>query len=111
MNRLESWMLSFKRKTLSHTPWLVDALRPTYDAGLRLLYGRSGIERNINGQERIRLYPQYRSIDEHGEREVFNAMRDCVHPAAVAMDIGSNIGVFTILMARWSQPGGSVHAF
>lgn len=110
MDRFESWILSVKRNLLSRTPRIVDALRPAYDAALRVKYGRSGIERNMNGQETIRLFPQYRSIEEAGESEAFNAMRSTVHPGEVVMDIGSNIGVFTILMARWVKDG-MVHAF
>ena len=110
MDRLESWMLSVKRKTLARTPKIVDALRPAYDAALRVVYGRSGIARTMNGQETIRLYPQYRSIDEYCESEVFGAMRNSIRAGDVVMDIGANIGVFTVLMARWAEKG-TVHAF
>ena len=53
-----------------------------------------------------------RSLDTYGEYSEFEAQlfRHILRPGMVALDIGANIGAFTIVMARAVFPGGSVVA-
>lgn len=112
MASIEQMLLALKEKSfLSRSPRVIDAVRPAYDALLRMIYGRRGIERRMGNEPPIRLNPRYRSISEDCEREVVKAMKSLIRPGDTALDIGANIGVFTLLLARWVGPSGAVHAF
>jgi FkbM family methyltransferase len=38
-------------------------------------------------------------------------MKEYIHTGATVLDIGANIGYYTLLFARWVGPEGTVHAF
>ena len=59
----------------------------------------------------LRLQPECRAIDEFSEREVFRALEHHVRPGDTVLDVGANVGVYTMLLARWIAPSGRVHAF
>jgi len=86
-------------------------VRPFYDAMLRAAYGRSGLARRVHGEAPIRILPRYRSISETGEPEVFQALKALVKPGHLILDIGANVGVYSLLMARWVGEAGRVIAF
>jgi FkbM family methyltransferase len=44
------------------------------------------------------------------ERPVFNALRETVRPGAVVYDIGANVGVFSVHLARWAGASGWLYA-
>jgi FkbM family methyltransferase len=44
------------------------------------------------------------------ERPVFNALRDTIRPGAVVFDIGANVGVFSVHLARWVGAAGWLYA-
>lgn len=44
------------------------------------------------------------------ERPVFNALRDTIRPGAVVYDIGANVGVFSVHLARWVGKSGWLYA-
>lgn len=41
----------------------------------------------------------------------FRAVAGLLRPGMIAVDVGANVGIFTLLMARHVGPGGRVHAF
>jgi FkbM family methyltransferase len=96
---------------LSHRSWPVRVARPAYDGLLGAVYGRSGVRRRIHGEEPIHLLPRYRSIGEDAEAAVFEALRRAVKPGDVVLDVGANVGVYSLLMARWAGERGRVFAF
>ena len=89
----------------------VTVLRPAYSLLMNLFYGRSGLPRSINGQETIRVLPSRRQVAEAYEPAVFDYLKRAIRPGAVVLDVGANVGVFTILLARWAGPVGHVYAF
>lgn len=112
MNALESAVRKAKRGLgLSSNSPLVKAVRPAYDTLLKAMYGRAGIERRIHGEPPLRLQPQYRAIGEDCEPEVFAALKSGTHPGGVVLDVGANIGMYSLLMARWVGDGGRIYAF
>lgn len=96
---------------LSDDSRFVCAIRPRYDSVLQYFYGRTGLLRTIHGERPIRLHPCARLIREEYEPPVFSLLKQTIKPGFVILDVGANIGVLTIFMARWSEPGGHVHAF
>lgn len=48
---------------------------------------------------------------QHYEKEEAETITSCVHPGMTVLDIGANIGYFTLLMAQRVTANGSVHAF
>jgi FkbM family methyltransferase len=96
---------------LSDDSRFVGAIRPRYNSVLQHLYGRRGLSRTIHGEEPIRLLPCARLIPEQYEPQVFTLLKQTIKPGAVILDVGANVGVLAIFMARWSGPGGHVHAF
>jgi FkbM family methyltransferase len=96
---------------LSDDSKFVCAIRPRYNSVLQRLYGRRGLLRTIHGEEPIRLLPCARLIPEKYEPPVFKLLRQTIKPGSVILDVGANVGVLSMFMARWAQPRGQVHAF
>ena len=63
----------------------------------------------LPGGERIRAAARYRELSWNPEE--YRAFRDAVHPGAVVLDVGANVGSYTLLFAMWAGPGGRVFAF
>jgi FkbM family methyltransferase len=59
--------------------------------------------------EQIRVLPQHRQITWNPEE--YAAFRTAVHPGDVVMDIGANLGAYTLLFGLWTAPTGRVFAF
>lgn len=89
----------------------VKFLRPIYDLLLKIIYKGAGVERKIHGEQAIRLNPRYRSITENSEPTVFEYLKSHAQSGGIVLDIGANVGVFSLLMARWVGEAGQVYAF
>ncbi len=102
--------------TIRHSPalrdagWLWNRLRAPYQALLSTIAPR-GLERVLNGSERVRVVPECRNLRDEYEPEVWKLLTGEVRPGDVVADVGANIGLFTIALARRVPPGGVVHAF
>ena len=90
---------------------LVARMRPAYDSLLNFCYGRRGLVRLINGQDRVRIRPAHRYAAENYEPAVFDYLKRHVQPGMVVFDVGAHVGLFTVLLARWVGPTGRVFAF
>jgi FkbM family methyltransferase len=112
MNRLESFFRITKRGfRLSSRSAFIGSVRPGYEFLLDLLYGSKGLERSIQGEEPVRLLPSYRCISEDAEPRVFAALKCRTLPGGVVLDIGANVGLFSLVMARWVGKTGRIFAF
>jgi FkbM family methyltransferase len=89
----------------------VCAIRPAYNSMLERLYGRKGLSRTIHGEQPIRLLPCARLIPEEYEPEVLDLLKRTITPGAVVLDVGANVGVSAMMMARWCGPEGHIYAF
>lgn len=104
-------------RTIRHAPSLRradlawDALRPWYELGLRLLFGRRGLRRVVNGSEAMRLDPRCRSVPTTYEPEVWRELLDSVRTGDVVADVGANIGLYAVALARRVGPTGRVIAY
>ena len=59
--------------------------------------------------ERIRLSARHRSLTWNPEE--YRAFREAVRPGAIVLDVGANVGAYTLLFAQWAGRSGRVFAF
>src|SRR5207244_1654449 len=90
--------------------WLWMPVRPLYDSVVNAL-GRRGLERLMNGTDRIRLSPKFRNLGEIYEPDIWNQFMSSLSPGDVVADVGAHIGLYTIALAKRLAPNGSVIAF
>lgn len=90
--------------------WLWDGVRPLYDQVIAYI-GRNGLERIINGTDRILIAPEARDLPEQYEPDVWRSLMEEVRPGDVVADVGTFIGLYTIALAKRVGGMGRVIAF
>lgn len=112
MNALETAIRKVKRGLgLSSDSPLVRGVRPAYDAMLRTVYKNKGLARSFYGEPPLFLRPECRAFSEEGDEASSDALKRLTQSGATVLDIGANVGVYSMLCARWAGPGGRVFAF
>jgi len=112
MNRLERGAARLKYAVgLRDDSKIVAAVRPVYNLFLNSVYGRRGVRRTFGDEEPIRLHPAHRYFRNDYETSLCRYLRSIVGPGDVIFEVGANVGVFTVLLARWVGPAGRVYAF
>lgn len=82
-----------------------------YGRVLQALYSKRGLPWEVH-DEVVRIDPRARHLVPHQpETAVFSFLRQTIRPGAVVLDVGAFVGVYAVLAARWSRPGGRVIAF
>jgi FkbM family methyltransferase len=59
--------------------------------------------------ERVRIAPAYRYLT--WNLQEYQAFKQALRPGAVALDIGANVGCYSLLFGQWVGPAGKVFAF
>jgi len=95
---------------LQRANWLWDLIRPIYEGAINH-FGRDGLERIINGSDRILVCPKARSVSETYEPEVWRALMTEVRMGDTFVDVGAFIGLYTIAVAHRLGGSGRVIAF
>lgn len=95
---------------LRNAEWLWNYLRAPYSALLGSV-ARNGLVRVINGTDMIRLTPEHRAVAETYEAEVWKRIMGEARIGDVVADVGANIGLYTIALAKRVGNEGEVHAF
>jgi FkbM family methyltransferase len=90
--------------------WLWDRLRGSYIAFLETI-APDGLHRVINGSDVVHLMPEYRAVGEHYEPDVWKSVMNEVRIGDVVVDVGANIGLYAIALAKRVGDSGKVHAF
>jgi FkbM family methyltransferase len=94
----------------AHSP-LVRRARPMYERTLAFLSGRRGIPWEINGAAfRISPFQRHRMGSTY-DPEVARYLAAGIRPGATCVDIGANVGVYVLQLARWTGRSGRVIAF
>jgi FkbM family methyltransferase len=95
---------------LEHANWLWDPVRPMYDRAISH-FGRNGLERTINGSDRILVSTRARETPEIYEPEVWRALMAELRPGDTFVDVGAFIGLYAIAIALRLNSSGRVIAF
>lgn len=112
MNTLETAVRKVKRGLgLSSDSPLVRGVRPAYDALLRAVYQDKGLARSFHGEPPLFLRPECRAYSEEGDEASSEALKRLAQKGGVVLDVGANVGVYSMLCARWAGPEGRVFAF
>jgi FkbM family methyltransferase len=88
--------------------WLRRPLKTVYSMLLRALPGDHLVCR-LPGGEAFRVDSDFRQLA--WNEEEYGAFKACVPEGATVMDVGANVGAYTLLFATWAGPSGRVYAF
>jgi FkbM family methyltransferase len=84
-------------------------VRRVYHALLMLQTGGRGLRSTLPGGEIVRALPEHRHLSWNADE--YAAFRAVVGPGAVALDIGANVGAYSLVLGRWVGASGAVYAF
>ena len=84
------------------------ALRRLHELLLELLPGDHLVS-TLPGGERVRVSAKHRHLSWNPEE--YAAFKAAVRPGVTVLDVGANIGAYTLLFATWAGPSGRVVAF
>jgi FkbM family methyltransferase len=111
MNAVERWCINLRHSPLlARADRLWDGVRPAYNKVTSFL-GRHGLERVINGTDRLLVLPECRGILETYEPEVWRRLMSEVQPGDTVADVGAFMGLYTVALAKRVGKNGRVLAF
>ena len=96
------------RAPLAHVPGR-ERLRAVYHRLLLAGTGGRGLRSTLPGGETIRILPEFRYVT--WNLEEYEAFTRALRPGAVALDVGANVGCYTIMFGQVVGPAGAVYAF
>jgi len=88
--------------------WLRRALKGVFASALAKLPG-DHLSCRLPGGETFRIDPEFRQLAWNPEE--YNALKAAVRPGATVLDIGANVGAYSLLFATWVGDAGRVYAF
>jgi FkbM family methyltransferase len=80
-----------------------------YHGALMLQTGGRGMPSTLPHGEIVRALPKHRHLSWNPTE--YEAFRAAVKPGATALDIGANVGAYSMLLGQWVGASGSVFAF
>ncbi len=90
-------------------PWFTPAAPLTFTAIVPTVYGQMLVNRNDINQTNA-LFKTGKAID-HPEIELLAAILRLAPPDPVVLDVGANMGTYTLRLAAIAGPRGRVHSF
>lgn len=82
-----------------------------YTAFLEGITLGGGIPRSINGEPSIQIVPTCRSISSRYESDVWDWLKQRTTPASVILDVGAQLGLYSMLASRHIGKEGRIFAF
>src|SRR5262245_12421795 len=111
MKTLEKVSVWFRHlPLLEHAEWLWNPVRPMYQRVLTH-FGQHGLERLINGSDRILVSPRARDVAEKYELDVWRALMAELRMGDTFVDVGAYIGLYTIAVGLRLRGSGRIIAF
>jgi FkbM family methyltransferase len=104
-SRLERAVARFRARNGSAAPPI---LKRAYEYLLDRWPG-DHLSAKFPGGERVQLSARYRHLSWNPQE--YAAFREAVRPGAVVLDIGANVGAYTLIFAAWVGRAGRVFAF
>lgn len=90
---------------LGRESYVVRRLRPLYERGLGLVAGDRGVPWRVNGElVRIRPDQRHRFGPDH-DAPVARLLKERLRPGALCLNVGANVGVYVLQLARWTVHG------
>jgi FkbM family methyltransferase len=83
--------------------------KAAYHAAWMLQTGGRGLSCTLPSGEQIRVLPEHRYLSWNSAE--YAAFRGMVAPGSVALDVGANVGAYSVLFGQWAGPSGRVYAF
>ena len=107
--RNASWLERTTSGAARRAPaWLRRPLKAVHAMLLRALPGDHLVCR-LPGGEAFRVDAEFRQLAWNAEE--YAAFKPCVHDGAIVVDVGANVGAYSLLFATWAGPSGRVFAF
>lgn len=107
--REPSWFERVASGSAARAPaWLRLPLKRAFGALLSALPG-DHLTCRLPGGETLRVDPDYRHLSWNAEE--YHALKGDTRPGATVLDIGANVGAYTLLFAGWVGASGRVYAF
>jgi FkbM family methyltransferase len=106
--KVSTWLRHLPQ--LERADWLWDPVRPIYQRAVSQ-FGRNGLERIINGSDRILVSPRARGVSEKYELDVWRALMGELRAGDTFVDVGAFIGLYTVGVGLRLQGFGRVIAF
>jgi len=105
-NWLERWTRSMR---FTGAPaWVRAPLKGAYETALRTLAG-DRLSCRLPDGETVLVDLSFRHLTWNAEE--YAALKACTRPGATVLDLGANVGAYTLLLAQWVGAGGHVYAF
>lgn len=95
---------------LHNLEWVWSCVRPAYQLVIRSI-GRNGLERIVNGSDRMLVCPEVRSISEEYEPNVWRVLMNEIRKDDTFVDVGAFIGLYSIAVGSRLGSSGRVIAF
>lgn len=84
-------------------------LKKWYVAVLSAQTGGRGFQASLPGGETVRVLPEFAHMAWNPDE--YRAFREATRPGMAALDVGANVGGYSLLLGQWVGPTGVVHAF
>lgn len=84
-------------------------LKSMYHYALNLQAGGGGLRCTLPEGETLRILPRCRYVS--WNRDEYTAFKSMLRPGGIALDIGANVGCYSLLFGQWVGPSGKVFAF
>jgi len=111
MNAFEKMAMRIRQAPiLKQADWLWNPVRPMYEQVMRYV-GRHGLERIVNGVDRILISSEARGVPENYEPDVWRILMGELKSGDTFVDIGAHIGLYSIAVAVRLRGSGRVAAF
>ncbi len=110
MKQFEVTVREIKKRYGKHYPtWLNWVLGRANSCLQDIFFG--GIHRCLNGTVDIKLSARFRTLPEEYEPSGFRAMEKILKPGHLVVDVGANLGLYSLAMAKLVYPSGRVFSF
>lgn len=107
--REPSWLERLASGSAGRAPaWLRAPLKRAYHAVLAALPG-DHLTSRLPGGETLRVDPEYRHLGWNADE--YAALKRHTRSGATVLDVGANVGCYTMLFAGWVGDTGRVYAF
>jgi FkbM family methyltransferase len=101
--------LAMRLSKLALGPSIRQPLKRIYLRALTLQTRGKGLPASLPGGETVRVLPEYGFLSWNPDE--YRAFRDAVRPGMTALDVGANVGAYSLLLGRWVGASGAVFAF